>query len=219
MDNYDTEALLRHIRGATVVHRSPFSSLEVPVTKDGLSAEQCDKWVAPFYRVSFRGVDEGFLRALRQVYREITPELVELLLREFDWRPRLTAAFFAILKRFDHFEEHIGKLLLRSDVCYAGKSYCAALAEFNTPKGLGYLRTYLEYYLTRLDLVYDQIDAMAAVAYLDGLNGTRHLSGLMPLWSNYVTARKWNLDLEKVVGAFSAEMDALHARRTQAEAR
>ena len=140
MNPLDEEAIERHIRGATVIHQSPFSSIEVPQIVDLLSQEECDKWVAPFYRVQFSHRREEFMLPLKALYQEITPEIVSRLLSDYDWRPRITAAFFAALKRYDGLEEHISKLLLRSDLCFAGKMYCVALAEFNRPSGLLSLR-------------------------------------------------------------------------------
>ena len=218
MSDIDQEALLRHIRGATVVHQSPFSSLEVPSSSDDVfSLEEYDKWVVPFYRVSFRAVDGDFLDALRKIYHEITPAMIEGLLTDYDWRPRLVGAFFAGLKRFTMAEDHIGRLLLRSDVCFAGKLYSVALAEFNTPTGLDYLRRYLAYYLTRPDLDYDQGDAMGAIAWLDARNGTNHLESFQEPWRAYVEAKRWKPDLAKSVTRFADEMRALHECRAKAE--
>jgi hypothetical protein len=217
MSEFDEEGIVRHIRGATVVHQSPFSLLEVPSAENVLSEKQYEKWVVPFYRVSFRWVDSDFLSALSDVYHEITPAAVELLLTEYDWRPRLTGAFFAGLKRFTSVENHIGRLLLRSDLCFAGKLYSVALAEFNTPNGLDYLKRYLEYYLTRPDLDYDQGDAMGAIAWLDKINGTKHFESFQPLWGTYVAAKSWKPDLEKNVSRFADEMRALHESRTKVE--
>jgi Family of unknown function (DUF6000) len=214
----DESAIVRHIRGATVVHQSPFGSVEVPSAEDALSEQECEKWVAPFYRVSFRSVENGFMNSLRGVYQEITPATVELLLTDYNWRPRLTGAFFAALKRFTSAADHIGRLLVRSDLCFAGKLYCVALTEFNTPTGLDYLRRYLEYYLTRPDLDYDQGDAMGAIAYLDAINGTKHFDGLRPLWKTYVQTKSWKPDLDKNVARFADEMRALHECRARAEA-
>lgn len=218
MSEIDKEAMIRHIQGATVVHQSPFSSIEVPTVQNVLSWEQCEKWVVPFYRVSFRGVGKEFNDALKKIYLEITPEIVELLLMEYNWRPRLTGAFFAGLKRFSSFEDQIGQLLLRSDLCFAGRLYCVALSEFNTPIGIGYLRRYLEHYLTRPDLDYNQGEAMGAIAYLDVQNGTKHLDEFLPPWSAYVNAKRWKPELANDVAGFVEEMKALHACRTVAEA-
>ena len=217
MSDIDEKALVRHIHGATVVHQSPFSSVEVPSAEDALSEAECEKWVAPFYRVSFRSVESGFMSSLRGIYQEITPAVVELLLTDYDWRPRLTGAFFAGLKRFTSVEDHIGRLLVRSDFCFAGKLYCVALAEFNTPAGLDYLRRYLEYYLSRPDLDYDQGDAMGAVAWLDAANGTKHFESFQLLWNTYAEAKSWKPNLEKNIAWFADEMRALHECRVQAE--
>src|ERR1700679_1548135 len=126
MPDFDENDVVRQVRGATVVHQSPFSTLEVPSAPDVLSEEECKTWVVPFYRTSFRFPEPGIVDPLKAIYREITPNIVERLLTEFDWRPRLTGAFFAALKRFTFLEDHIGRLLLRSDLCFAGKYYCVA---------------------------------------------------------------------------------------------
>ena len=217
MDDIDDEAVIRHIRGATVVHQSPFNSLEVP-SADVLSVKDHEKWVVPFYRVSFRFADGDLITSLGKIYHEITPPVVELLLTDYDWRPRLTGAFFAALKRFTSAEHQIGRLLLRSDVCFAGKLYSVALAEFNTPTGLDYLMRYLKYYLTRPDLDYDQGDAMGAVAWLDTVNGTKHFKDFQQLWDTYVEAKRWKPNLERGVLWFAEEMKALHECRAKAEA-
>jgi hypothetical protein len=218
MSDVDPEAIIRHIRGATVVHQSPFSSIEVPAVDDALTVEQCEKWVEPFYRVSFQWVDEPFHKVLKKIYPEISPAMVELLLTDYNWRPRLTGAFFAALKKIVSLEDHIGKLLLRSDLCYAGSIYCVALAEFNTPIGLGYLKKYLDYYLTRPDLDYNQIAAMGAIAYLDGRNGTKYLEEFAPKWTAYWNANLGSFELSEAIHQFANEMRALHECRARAEA-
>jgi len=218
MNETDKKALIQHIHGATVVHTSPFSTIEVPTADDILSLEECDKFVSPFYRVSFRSADSQFIDSLKAIYQEIKPETVEKLLTEYDWRPRLTGAFFIALKRFNFFEDHIGRLLLRSDLCFAGKLYCVALAEFNSPNGLDYIKKYLKHYLTRPELDYDQGDAIGAIAYLDVKNGTNFLKSFQPLWDNYAKSKSWKPNLERDVVQFAAEMQALHELRFKAEA-
>jgi hypothetical protein len=209
--------MVRHIRGATVVHDSPFTSVQVPSAEDVFSEGEYEKWVDPFYRVSFRSVESDFIESLRSVYYEITPGIIERLLTDYNWRPRLTGAFFAALKRTQPLQDHIGRLLVRSDLCFAGKLYCVALSEFNTETSLDYLRRYLRYYLTRPDLDYDQGDAMGAVAYLDARNGTKHLEEFLPLWRTYVAAKTWKPDLQKDVGDFAQEMQAIYDYRAKAE--
>ena len=218
MNEDEKEAIKRHVRGATVVHTCPFKSLQIPSVNDLLSIEECDKFVSPFYRVSFRSADDQFVGSLKSIYQEIKPTTVEWLLTDYDWRPRLTGAFFAALKRFNSLEDHIGRLLLRSDLCFAGKLYCVALAEFNTPIGLDYLKRYLEYYLTRPDLDYDQGDAMSALAYLDTINGTKHFDCFQSLWKSYIEAKSWKASPEVNTVGFADEMQALHDLRSKAGA-
>jgi hypothetical protein len=219
MNEADKKALIQHIHGATVVHTSPFSSIEIPNADDILSLEECDKFVSPFYRVSFRSMNSEFIDSLKKIYQEVKPQTVERLLTEYDWRPRLTGAFFAALKGFKAFEDHIGRLLIRSDLCFAGKLYCVALTEFNSPMGLGYLRKYLEYYLTRPELDYDQGDAMGAVAYLDVKNGTKVFESFQPLWNSYVEAKSWKPNLDSDVVRFAEEMQSLHELRLKVVAK
>src|SRR5262245_43788691 len=78
--------------------------------------------------------------------------------------------------------QEIGHLLLRSDVCYAGTGYCVALARFNTRDSTGFLLEYLDYYLTRHDLWFDQGCAMGAIGYLDSRDGSNNLESLMEKW-------------------------------------
>lgn len=218
MNESEREGILRHIRGATVSHQSPFSSIEIPSVIDLLSREDCEKWVVPFYRVSFRGTDKAFLKSLREIYGEITLALVEKLLTDNDWRPRITAALFAALKRFSSLEDHIGRLLLRSDLCFAGSLYCVALAEFNSSAGLNFLKRYLDYYLTRPDLEFDQGAAMGAIAWLDLRNGTRHLETIYPKWDEYLAPQIWKPDVKQVIELFSQEMEAVREIRSKVEA-
>ncbi len=217
MNDFDESAVARHVRSATVAHRSPFSTLEVPSAPEVLSEEECEKWVVPFYRTSFRDAETGVVEPLKAIYHQITPNTVERLLTEFNWRPRLTGAFFAALKRFTFLEDHIGRLLLRSDLCFAGTYYCVALAEFNAPQSLTYLKTYLEYYLTRPDLDYDQSDAMGTPAYLDTVNHTKHFDAFLPAWNSYVDAKAWKPNLQNGVISFSEEIAVLHKFRAAAE--
>jgi hypothetical protein len=57
MNDFDESAVARHIRDATVVHRSPFGTLEVPSAPEVLSEEECEKWVVPFCRRTFRSAE------------------------------------------------------------------------------------------------------------------------------------------------------------------
>lgn len=62
-----------------------------------------------------------------------------------NWHTRAVAADFVAVSELREFEDQIGKLFLRSDVCYSGNQYCFALAVFSTQKSIDYLNEYLEY--------------------------------------------------------------------------
>ncbi|WP_433202692.1 DUF6000 family protein [Dactylosporangium sp. CS-047395] len=91
-----------------------------------------------------------------------------------NWRPRLVAAYLIATGRRVQFRETLGELLLASEVCYSGKGYCVALAAFGTPRDAEILIAYLERYLPRAELRYDQDWAMGALVHLDRQLGTGH---------------------------------------------
>jgi hypothetical protein len=96
------------------------------------------------------------------------------------------AAFLVGIEKRYEFEDLVGRPLLRSDVCYAGRGYCFALSQLNTPGAVAFLQRYLRYYLTRKDLRFDQGDAIAALRHLDELNGTDHSVEFKELWINFI---------------------------------
>jgi hypothetical protein len=79
MNDFDEDAVARHVGGATVVHQSPFGTLEVPSAPEVLSEEECEKWVVPFYRRTFRGAETGVVEPLKAIYHQVTPDIVERL--------------------------------------------------------------------------------------------------------------------------------------------
>ena len=114
------------------------------------------------------------------------------------------------------FEDLIGRLLLRSDVCYAGRAYCIALAGLNTPGAVDFLQQYLRYYLLRKDLAFDQANALAALKYLDEMNGTTHSSAFEELWHEFASSNpKWNL--ARACSFFNASMRSVEAFRSGTE--
>ncbi|SBT40917.1 DUF6000 family protein [Micromonospora auratinigra] len=126
--------------------------------------------------------DSGFVHALRRDAEEIGDEELTLLLQPGgtpDWRPRLVAAYLIGIGRRTRFRETIAHLLLASESCYSGQGYCFALAAFGTGRDAEILSAYLDRYLPRLDLRYDQHWALAALRHLDTRLGTgyaeRHL--------------------------------------------
>jgi hypothetical protein len=97
--------------------------------------------------------------------------------------------------------------LVRSDVCYAAGGYCLALAKFNTARAREYLVSYLDYYLTRRDLVFDQRLAMAALAYLDQRDGRQDVARVREAWERFCQDRP--ADLETMAAQFGVAMRGL----------
>jgi len=200
-----------HCAGATVMHRSPFEDLEVPVTPGPLDSGVRDRWVKPFYMA----VPDNLVSieaALRPLLPEVTPELINTLLASCDWRPRSVGAFFVALDQRSDFEALVGRLLLRSDVCYAGRVYCVALARLNTQAAVDFLQQYLRYYLTRNALWFDQAHALAALGYLDEVNGTAHASTFDQLWRDF-TSNKPHWNLAQTCSHFNATLRGLESFR------
>ncbi|MFH8842082.1 DUF6000 family protein [Streptomyces sp. NPDC017868] len=130
---------------------------------------------------------DRFVRALGEDARLITPDQIATLL-EGGWRERRTAAWLIAVSRRTEFRERLGELLLASEVCCAGLAYCVALAGFGTPRDADLLAAYLDRYLLRPDLAYDQTVVMGALVFtalnLGGDQAARFLSpgGMWEQW-------------------------------------
>lgn len=189
--NDETEEIALHVSGATVRHKNPFEQIEVPRNEEELSEEFVEKWVVPFYMNSISNLDDTSIKAFADTAKEIDMDTVTKLLSDFDWRARITGAFFAAINDYKELEDIIGKQLLKSEVCYAGSGYCLALATFGTKNAKDYLNTYLDYYLDRKDLYFDQADAYCALEYLDKDSASK----LMDKWNSFAPNKKhWSLE-------------------------
>ncbi|WP_285735531.1 DUF6000 family protein [Kitasatospora phosalacinea] len=130
----------------------------------------------------------AFLRELGRDAAAITPPELTVLL-EGGWRERRTAAWLIAVAGRDGFRERLGELLLASEACYAGTAYALALAVLGTPADADLLVAYLERYLRRPDLFYDQPAAIGALLHLDaGLGADRAARFLAPggLWEQWI---------------------------------
>lgn len=107
-----------------------------------------------------------FTRKLGLAASEITPRELGILL-DGGWRERKTAAWLITVARRTDYRERLGELLLASEGPYAGQAYCVALATFGTPADADLLAAYLDRYLLRPDLYYDQGPAIGALLLLD----------------------------------------------------
>ncbi|MFJ3864086.1 DUF6000 family protein [Streptomyces nigra] len=133
---------------------------------------------------------ESFAHHLIDDAATITDAELEALLG-YEWRSRLTAAWLIGVDRRDRFRERIGDLLLASEVCFSGSAYCFALARFGTHADAEILTAYLDRYLPRTDLRYDQHAALGALLRLDARLGTHHADRFTRpdgLWDKWVDA-------------------------------
>ena len=183
--NDDKKNIELHVAGATVRPETPFQSLPTFKTDFEITKEFIDKWVMSFYMNNVE--TSTFQKQYQVIKEELNEEIVEVLLGDFNWRTRKVGAIFTIVKNYFQFEEIIGNHLLKSEVCYAGRYYALALAHINKESSINYLVQYLEYYLTRHDLQFDQIPVMQTLVYLDRKNETKLHNKLLPLWHDYIS--------------------------------
>ncbi|MGW1501686.1 DUF6000 family protein [Streptomyces mirabilis] len=131
-----------------------------------------------------------FARHLIEDAATITDAELEALLA-YEWRSRLTAAWLIGVGRRASFRERLGDLLLASEVCYSGSAYCFALARLGTHADAEILTAYLDHYLPRTDLRYDQPAALGALLHLDARLGTHRAARFTQpdgLWGHWVNA-------------------------------
>ncbi|WP_405857216.1 DUF6000 family protein [Streptomyces sp. NBC_00090] len=131
-----------------------------------------------------------FARRLAKDAVAVTDAELHALLA-YEWRSRLTAAWLIGMDRRDSFREPLGELLLASEVCYAGAGYCFALARLGTRADAELLAAYLDRYLPRTELRYDQPEALGALLRLDAGLGTSYADRFVApggLWDGWVAA-------------------------------
>ncbi|MEU1789466.1 DUF6000 family protein [Streptomyces sparsogenes] len=129
-----------------------------------------------------------FLRKLGQAAGEISPRELDTLLGR-GWRERKTAAWLIAVAGRSEFRERLGELLLASEGPYAGQAYCVALATFGTAADADLLGAYLDRYLPRPDLYYDQTAALGALLLLDARLGADHATRFLApggLWQRWI---------------------------------
>ncbi|MBE3024621.1 hypothetical protein GQ37_006560 [Janthinobacterium sp. BJB1] len=205
-------ALQRHVAGATVSHDHPFPVPPQP-PQEPLTPDLRDAWVRPLYM----GLHLPQAAACVARLAQADDAVIARLLGQFDWRSRKAGASLAAWMQRPHFTAQLGGLLLASEVCYAGSAYCLALAAFDTPDSRDYLHRYLAYYLRQPKLHFEQAQAMAAIAWLDGRNGRDEAARHAPAWRAFLASRP-GLTLDASLAAFAADMDRLRALQALARA-
>ncbi|WP_392958833.1 DUF6000 family protein [Streptomyces sp. LN245] len=133
---------------------------------------------------------ELFVRELVQAAREITPAELGILF-EGGWRERKTASWLVVVAGRAEFRSRIGELLLASGEPYAGAAYCVTLATFGDSADADLVCRYLDRYLLRPDLGYDQGLALGTLLHLDAALGTERASRYLAtggLWQQWTDA-------------------------------
>ncbi len=189
MNNDLQNELNLHTAGATVRHASVFNHLETYRNDFELSEEFIDKWVLPLYMNIRNMHDRSWVDYLIQYKEDITEKITLALLGDFNWRTRTVGAYLSALKGYSNQIDIIGTHLLKSEVCYAGDLYAVILAYYNQPETVAYLNRYLEYYLQKPELYFDQEAVLETIAYLDTVNKTNHLSRHWNQWNVMLESR------------------------------
>ncbi|MFC9248678.1 DUF6000 family protein [Streptomyces sp. NPDC057136] len=132
-----------------------------------------------------------FAGELVQAASEITPAEIGILF-EGGWRERKTASWLVVVARRTEFRSRISDHLLDSEGPYAGAAYCVTLATFGDSADADLLCGYLDRYLPRPDLDYDQGFALGALLHLDAALGSERASRYLAaggLWQQWTGAQ------------------------------
>lgn len=190
MDENIEEQMKLHSAVATVRHLSKFDDLKSYNNGYELSQEFINKWVIPFYMEIGKYNDNSWIEKVKLISNEITAEVTLKLLGDFNWRTRLVGAYFSAVKNYKEQIEIIGTHLLKSNVCCVGHIYSIVLASYNDEKASQYLTDYLDYYLLKPKLYFDQENVLESIGYLDKKNNTNNLQKHIENWINFQTQRK-----------------------------
>lgn len=202
-----------HSAGATVRHRSDFNHLKSHKNDFELSKEFIDQWVLPFY-MEMRHTSGSWIEDMKQLKDEITEEVTLALLGDFNWRTRTVGAYLSAIKNYENQIDIIGVHLLKSEVCYAGDLYALVFAFYNNQKTIDYLNQYLDYYLQKPQLYFDQERVMETLVYLDGINGTNNFSKHLNQWEKMLQDRH---EISKIRNLQTAEIIKQQEGKVKAE--
>ena len=194
---------------AAIARAGDYANLPVPESGAEHTQQFVDKWVKPFYLTNLVERYDEFETNFQAISKGIDDDLIFQLLCERNWRPRIVAGYFAAILQLDKHTVDIGNLLLRSDVCFAGGGYALALARINTPLSIEYLTKYLDHYLRRPDLQFDQADVLGALHHCDKLNGTDRTQDYVQLWDEYTSGYESPRPIPKAVEWFGLKMKSI----------
>ena len=182
MDDLNEMARL-HSAGATVRHVSPFDSLPTYKNEKELTGDFINKWAIPYYMEIASYGNSKWVDAIKEIKNEITTDMCLSLLGDFNWRTRLVGSYFAAVKDYKELISIIGTHFLKSEVCCVGRIYALTLAFFNDDNCIQHLKRYLDHYLTKPSLYFDQKLVMEAVLFLDKENKTSNFNKYLDMWN------------------------------------
>ena len=181
MHKHKMSNIERHSAGAIITHNSKFKNLVAYSNEADLTQDFLEEWTIPFY-MDLKRKDEDWIQKISDLYHGISDEIILYNLGDFNWRTRQTGAFFSSVKKKLEFIDIIGIHLLKSEVCIAGSEYAVTLAFFNNPKSVNYLTEYLDYYLEKPELQFDQGAVITAIKFLDKVNETSLIERYLKRW-------------------------------------
>ncbi|MDP8171245.1 DUF6000 family protein [Pasteurella skyensis] len=182
---------------------NPFSKLNSFHTENEYDEDFYDKFVMPFYCVTISKMPT-FKEDYLKIKKEVNSEIVKKIIGEYGWRDRIVGAYFCAIENLIEFEDIIGLHLLKSEFVYSGRGYALALANFGTKKSISYLKKYLDYYLTRKDLFYDQHYVICALKWIDNKTNSSHSKEFMERYQEW--GQNSIRDLEDYYKEFKKQM-------------
>jgi len=154
-------------------NKKPFETLISFHTEYEFDEGFYKKFIEPFYTVRIINLPSFKIDYLN-IKAEINADIVKKIIGQPNWQERIVGAFFCAIENLTEFEDIIGVHFLKSELVHQGKGFALALASFNSIKSIDYLKKYLDYYLTRKDLYYEQNYAMSALKWIDEKTKSDH---------------------------------------------
>jgi hypothetical protein len=152
--------------------------------------ELAARFVAPFYLDVLHGNLTGLgapeqttLRdGMRSVAADISLDVAQALWAVEEWRCNIMASWWATVWGWPEAVTEVERLLIPSRLTYSGQGHCVALAGLSTPEAGRVLVIYLDTYLPRADLVYNQGWAMSALSIVDEALGSSLAAERLPMF-------------------------------------
>jgi hypothetical protein len=106
-----------------------------------------------------------------------------------EWRCNIMTSWWATVWGWPDAVPGVERLLIPSGLTYAGQGHCVALAGLSTPEAGRVLARYLDTYLPRPDLVYDQGWAISALSIVDENLGSSLAAERIPMFDEWIAGR------------------------------